>query len=63
MNKIYQYTIYEDRGRLPKRIPVWGRGKSGKTSGWEQVHNKLSKILEEFLAGISGKTPAYEQEH
>jgi hypothetical protein len=34
------------------RIPFWGRGKSGKTSGWEQVHtNELAKILEGVVAG------------
>jgi hypothetical protein len=39
------------------RIPVLGRGKSGKTPGWEQVNkytNKLSEILEEFLTGEEG---------
>jgi hypothetical protein len=33
MNIIYSYKIYLDRGRLPKR------GKYGKTSDWEEVHN------------------------
>jgi hypothetical protein len=29
---IYPYTIYVDKGRLPKK------GKYGEISGWEQVH-------------------------
>jgi hypothetical protein len=34
------------------RILFWGRVKSGKTPGWEQVHtNELAKILEEVMAG------------
>jgi len=46
MNIIYPYTIYVDKGRLPKR------GKYGKISGWEQGYtNELSKILEEFPPG------------
>jgi hypothetical protein len=32
MKIIYPYTIYVDKGRLPKRE------KYGKISGWEQVH-------------------------
>jgi hypothetical protein len=27
------------------RIPVWGRGKSGKTPGWEQAHKQLIKYF------------------
>jgi hypothetical protein len=37
MNIIYPYTIYVDKGRLPKR------GKYGKSSGWEQVHKWVIK--------------------
>jgi hypothetical protein len=33
MNIIFPYTIYVDKGRLPKK-----RGKYGKISGWEQAH-------------------------
>jgi hypothetical protein len=33
------------------RIPVWGRGKPGKATGWEKVHKQVIKILKEFLAG------------
>ncbi len=45
MNIIYLYTIYVDKGRLPIK------GKYGKISGLEQVHNELSKSLEEFPPG------------
>jgi hypothetical protein len=39
--------IVEDCPKALVRIPVWGKGKSGKFLGWEQVPytNKLSKIL------------------
>jgi hypothetical protein len=44
--------IGEDCLKALVRIPFWGRGKSGKTLGWEQLHtNELAKILERFLAG------------
>ncbi len=45
MNIIYSYTIYVDKGRLPKK------GKYGKISGWERYTNELSKTLEEFPPG------------
>jgi hypothetical protein len=60
MNIIYSYTIYIDRGRLPKRR------KYGKTSGWEEVHKQVIKDLGRiptWRRGISGKTPACVQEH
>ena len=61
MNIIYPYIIYLDRGRLPKRE------KYGKTSGWEEVHKRVIKSnlgkIPALRRGISGKTPACEQEH
>jgi hypothetical protein len=45
MNIIYPYTIYVDKGRLPKRR------KYGKISGWNRYTNELSKILKEFPPG------------
>jgi hypothetical protein len=46
MNIIYPYTIYVDKGRLPKR------GKSGKFQAGNRYTNELpSKILEEFPPG------------
>jgi hypothetical protein len=60
MNIIYPYTIYVDKGRLPKR------GKYGKISGWEQVHKWVIKDLGRIPAwrrGIFGKTPVCEQKH
>jgi hypothetical protein len=58
MNIIYPYTIYIDKGRLPKR------GKYGKFSGWEQVHKVIKDLgrIPPWRSGISGKTPACEQE-
>jgi hypothetical protein len=49
MNIIYPYTIYLDRGRLPKR------GKYGKISGWEQVRNRVIKVLERIPSWSSGE--------
>jgi hypothetical protein len=44
--------IGEDCPQALVRILFWGRGKSGKTPGWEQVHTyELAKILEEVMAG------------
>jgi hypothetical protein len=60
MNIIFPYTIYVDKGRLPKR------GKYGKISGWEQAHKWVIKDLGRIPAwrrGISGKTPVCEQKH
>ncbi len=60
MNIIFPYTIYVDKGRLPKR------GKCGKISGWEQAHKLVIKDLGRIPAwrrGISGKTPVCEQKH
>jgi hypothetical protein len=45
MNIIYPYTIYVDKGRLPKR------GNTGKVQAWNRYTNELSKILEEFPPG------------
>ncbi len=42
MNIIYPYTIYADKGRLPKR---------GKFQAGNRYTNELSKILEEFPPG------------
>jgi hypothetical protein len=42
MNIIYPYTIYVDKGRLPKR---------GKFQAGNRYTNELSKILEEFPPG------------
>jgi hypothetical protein len=42
MNIIYPYTIYLDRGRLPKRA------KYGKLRAGNRCTNESSKILEEF---------------
>jgi hypothetical protein len=47
------------------RIPVWGRGKSGKPPGWEQVHKQVIKYLgkiPEWGRGINLKTSTCEQE-
>jgi hypothetical protein len=49
------------------RIPVWERGKPGKTiRAGKRYTNQLSKILKEFLTGeeeFPKKTPVCEQEH
>jgi hypothetical protein len=42
MNIIYPYTIYVDKGRLPKR------GKYGKIQAGNRYTNEISKILKEF---------------
>ena len=54
------YTIYVDKGRLPKR------GKYGKISGSKQVHKWVITDLGRIPAwrrGIFGKNPVCEQEH
>jgi hypothetical protein len=38
------------------KIPNWGRGISGKIPGWKQVHQRVLKILKEFLA-VKGDYP------
>jgi hypothetical protein len=45
MNIIYPYTIYVDKGRLPKR------GNTGKFQAGNRYTNELPKILEEFPPG------------
>ncbi len=45
MNIIYSYTIYLDKGRLPK-----GEN-TGKHQAGKRYTNELSKILEEFPPG------------
>jgi hypothetical protein len=60
MNIIYPYTIYVDKGRLPK-----GEN-TGKFQAGNRYTNELSKRLGRIPAwkrGISGKTLVCEQEH
>jgi hypothetical protein len=60
MKIIYQYTIYVDKGRLPKR------GKYGKISGLEQgtqMSYQRSWKNSRLEKRKSGKTPAWEQKH
>jgi hypothetical protein len=45
MNIIYPYSIYVDKGRLPKK------GKYGKFQFGNRYTNELSKTLEEFPPG------------
>jgi hypothetical protein len=47
MNIIYPYTIYVDKGRLPK----WGKKIRENFRAGKRYTNELSKILEEFPPG------------
>jgi hypothetical protein len=51
MNKFTHTKLIKIGEACPKalvRIPVWGKGKSGKTPGWEEVHKQVIKDLGRF---------------